>query len=161
VAPVVRAGRAALPQGGEQAAARGSRAHAADLLLQQWFNLSDPGAEEALYDSAGMRQFVGVDLGCESAPDETTVCKFRHLLEAHHLGEQILGTVNLQLQEASTGMAEHAAPSRHGLIQSFPRMRVPPAAAAGPRPLEFPAVLSRLCPALWVSQPFGLVVHGR
>src|SRR5450631_603437 len=67
-------------------------------FLQQWFNLSDPAVEESLYDSAGMRQFVGIDLGCEPAPDETTVCKFRHLLEEHHLGEQILGTVNLHLQ---------------------------------------------------------------
>ena len=43
-------------------------------FLQQWFNLSDPGVEEALYDSAMMRQFVGIDLGCEPVPDETTVC---------------------------------------------------------------------------------------
>jgi len=41
---------------------------------------------------------VGVDLGCEPAPDETTVCKFRHLLEEHQLGEQMLGQVNLHLQ---------------------------------------------------------------
>ena len=67
-------------------------------FLQQWFNLSDPGVEEALYDSAVMRQFVGIDLGCEPAPDETTVCKFRHLLEEHQLGERILGQVNLHLQ---------------------------------------------------------------
>src|SRR5436305_632390 len=67
-------------------------------FLQQWFNLSDPAVEEALYDSGGMRQFVGIDLGCEPVPDETTVCKFRHLLEAHQLGEQILGQVNLHLQ---------------------------------------------------------------
>src|SRR5438270_10884416 len=67
-------------------------------FLQPWFNLSDPGVEEALYDSAVMRQFVGIDLGCEPVPDETTVCKFRHLLEEHQLGEQILGQVNLHLQ---------------------------------------------------------------
>ena len=67
-------------------------------FLQQWFNLSDPGVEEALYDSAVMRQFVGIDLGCEPVPDETTVCKFRHLLEEHQLGEQLLGQVNLHLQ---------------------------------------------------------------
>jgi IS5 family transposase len=67
-------------------------------FLQQWFNLSDPAVEEALYDSAVMRQFVGIDLGCEPVPDESTVCKFRHLLEEHHLGEQILGQVNLHLQ---------------------------------------------------------------
>jgi IS5 family transposase len=67
-------------------------------FLQQWFNLSDPAVDEALYDSPVMRQFVGIDLGQEPAPDETTVCKFRHLLEEHGLGEKILGTVNLHLQ---------------------------------------------------------------
>src|SRR5207247_10376174 len=67
-------------------------------FLQQWFNLSDPAVEEALYASGGMRQLVGIDLGCEPLPDETTVCKFRNLLEAHQLGEQILGQVNLRIQ---------------------------------------------------------------
>jgi transposase, IS5 family len=68
-------------------------------FLQQWFNLSDPAVEEALYDSPVMRQFVGIDLGSEPAPDETTVCKFRHLLEEHRLGGEILETVNLYLQQ--------------------------------------------------------------
>jgi IS5 family transposase len=63
-------------------------------FLQQWFNLSDPGLEDALYDSLAMRSFVGIDLGLEPAPDETTVCKFRHLLERHGLGKQILAAVN-------------------------------------------------------------------
>ena len=67
-------------------------------FLQQWFNLSDPAVEEALYDSAVMRGFVGIDLGCESVPDETTVCKFRHLLEEHRLGGQMLEAVNLHLE---------------------------------------------------------------
>src|SRR5712671_6896979 len=67
-------------------------------FLQQWFNLADPAVEEALYDSATLRQFAGIDLGAEPVPDETTVCKFRHLLEEHDLGEEILGTVNLHLQ---------------------------------------------------------------
>ncbi len=55
-------------------------------VLQQWYDLSDPAVEEALYDSQAMRRFVGIDLRREVAPDETTVCKFRHLLEAHDLG---------------------------------------------------------------------------
>jgi transposase, IS5 family len=67
-------------------------------FLQQWFNLSDPAVEEALYDSAVMRSFVGIDLGREPVPDETTVCKFRHLLEEHGLGGEMLETVNLHLQ---------------------------------------------------------------
>jgi len=68
-------------------------------FLQQWFNLSDPAVEEALYDSLVLRQFVGIDLGQEPVPDETTVCKFRHLLEEHKLGGEMLQTVNLHLQE--------------------------------------------------------------
>src|SRR5690242_19897225 len=61
--------------------------------LQQWFNLSDPAVEEALYDSRAMRQFVGIDLGREPVPDETTICKFRHLLEAHQLGAQLFARI--------------------------------------------------------------------
>lgn len=71
-------------------------------FLQQWFNLSDPAVEEALYDSASMRQFVGIDFGREAAPDETTVCKFRHLLEKHQLGKAIFAEVNAHLK--SQGM---------------------------------------------------------
>jgi IS5 family transposase len=48
-------------------------------FLQHGFNLSDPAVEEALYDSIAMRQFVGIDLGCEGAPDEMTILRFRHL----------------------------------------------------------------------------------
>lgn len=66
--------------------------------LQHWFNLSDPAAEEALYDVASMRAFVGIDLGRERAPDETTVCKFRHLLEGHGLGKRIFEEVGRHLQ---------------------------------------------------------------
>ena len=68
-------------------------------FLQHWFNLSDPAVEEALYDSRAMRRFVGIDLGREPAPDETTVCKFRHLLEAHNLGDQLFVLINDYLQD--------------------------------------------------------------
>ncbi len=68
-------------------------------FVQQWFNLSDPAVEEALYDSAALRDFVGLDLGKEPVPDETTVCKFRHLLEEHNLGGEMLETVNLHLEK--------------------------------------------------------------
>ena len=63
-------------------------------FLQQWFNLSDPGLEDALYESAALRRFAGIDLGREPAPDETTICNFRHLLERHDLGRSMLQTVN-------------------------------------------------------------------
>lgn len=58
-------------------------------FFQQWFNLSDPAAEDALYDSVSIRNFVGVDLGAERAPDETTICRFRHLLERQNLGSAL------------------------------------------------------------------------
>jgi IS5 family transposase len=67
-------------------------------FLQQWFNLSDPLVEEALYDSRAMRTFVGIDLGREPVPDETTVCRFRHLLEAHRLAPTLFETVTQHLQ---------------------------------------------------------------
>ena len=50
-------------------------------FLQQWFNLSDPQAEDAIYDSESMRRFARVELGDDVVPDETTVLRFRHLLE--------------------------------------------------------------------------------
>lgn len=67
-------------------------------FLQLWFNLSDPAVEEALYDSVAMRGFVGIDLGSEGAPDETTICKFRHRLERNKLGKTLLKAVNEYLR---------------------------------------------------------------
>lgn len=67
-------------------------------FLQAWFNLSDPAVEEALYESLSMRAFVGIDLGREPVPDETMVCKFRHLLERHGLGAKIFARVNGYLE---------------------------------------------------------------
>jgi IS5 family transposase len=67
-------------------------------FVQQWFNLSDPGAEELLYESAAVRRFVGVDLGIAPAPDETTILRFRHLLEKHDLGGLMLDAVNVHLE---------------------------------------------------------------
>jgi|SRR5580658_2720327 transposase, IS5 family len=68
-------------------------------FLQHWFNLSDPAVEEALYDSLSMRAFARVDLGEAPPPDETTVCKFRHLVEKHKLGEKLFAEVNRYLAE--------------------------------------------------------------
>jgi len=61
--------------------------------LQQWYNLSDPGAEEALYDIQSMRTFAGLDLGRDAIPDETTILNFRHLLERHDLTKAIFERV--------------------------------------------------------------------
>jgi transposase, IS5 family len=70
--------------------------------LQHWFNLSDLAAEEAIYDSLAMRRFVGIDLGHEPAPDETTILNFRHLLERHKLGQALFDCINQHL--ASRGL---------------------------------------------------------
>lgn len=63
-------------------------------FLQQWFNLSDPQAEDALYDSESMRRFAPIELGDDRVPDETTILRFRHLLEEHHLTAAIFDAVN-------------------------------------------------------------------
>lgn len=67
--------------------------------LQQWYNLSDPGAEEALYDSITMRQFAGVSTDEDVIPDETSILNFRRLLEKHQLTERLLAEINAHLAE--------------------------------------------------------------
>jgi transposase, IS5 family len=67
--------------------------------LQQWYNLSDPGAEEALYDSITMRQFAGVRADCDVIPDESSILNFRRLLERHKLTERVLTEINAHLSE--------------------------------------------------------------
>jgi len=68
-------------------------------FLQQWFDLSDPAAEDAIYDSESMRRFSGVELGVDPVPDESTILRFRHLLEAHELTAAIFAEVGTLLQE--------------------------------------------------------------
>src|SRR5712672_3071184 len=66
--------------------------------LQQWYNLSDPGAEEALYDIQSMRTFCSLELGRNAIPDETTILNFRHLLERHDLTKAIFAAVAEHLE---------------------------------------------------------------
>jgi transposase, IS5 family len=68
-------------------------------FLQQWFDLSDPQAEDELYDSESMRRFVGLALGEDKVPDESTILRFRHLLEEHQLTEKIFREVKSLLEE--------------------------------------------------------------
>lgn len=68
-------------------------------FVQQWFNLSDPQAEEIVYDSEAVRRFVGIELGDDGIPDETTILRFRHLLEQHALTEAIFGAIRGLLAE--------------------------------------------------------------
>jgi transposase, IS5 family len=66
--------------------------------LQQWYTLSDPGAEEALYDICSMRAFAGLELGRDAIPDETTILNFRHLLERHELTKAVFAAVAEHLE---------------------------------------------------------------
>lgn len=68
-------------------------------FVQQWFNLSDPAAEDALYDSESIRRFVGVELSENAVPDESTILRFRHLLERHQLTAALFGAIRELLTE--------------------------------------------------------------
>lgn len=69
-------------------------------LLQIWYNLSDEGLEDEIYESVSMRNFVGLDLMSETVPDATTLLHFRHLLEKHELGKKIFDSINGYLTKA-------------------------------------------------------------
>jgi IS5 family transposase len=75
-------------------------------VAQQCFGLSDEGMEDALYDSQAIRRFVGIDLNRETAPDATTLLKFRRLLEAHQLTESIFNAINAHLAERGLFLRE-------------------------------------------------------
>lgn len=69
-------------------------------LMQCWFNLSDEGLEDAIYDSYAMRSFMKLNFHAEQVPDATTLLKFRHLLEEHHIGEKIFADIKARLDSA-------------------------------------------------------------
>lgn len=66
--------------------------------IQQWYALSDPAAEEALYEIESLRRFVGLELVEDAIPDETTILKFRRLLERHQLTSVLMNTINDDLE---------------------------------------------------------------
>ncbi|MCI5904926.1 MAG: IS5 family transposase [Oscillospiraceae bacterium] len=74
-------------------------------LLQTWFNLSDEGVEDAIYDSYAFRKFMKIDFMTEQAPDVTTLLKFRHLIEKNHLGEAFFKAINRVME--ATGHIMH------------------------------------------------------
>ena len=87
------------PKGGQGRPPLGLEKMLRIYCLQQWFNLSDPQAEDAVYDSESMRRFARVELGTDVVPDETTILRFRHLLERHGLTAAIFDTVKTLLIE--------------------------------------------------------------
>jgi IS5 family transposase len=66
-------------------------------FMQQWFGLSDPAMEEALHDTPLYCDFAGLDAGITRLPDESTILRFRHLLEEHNLSLQLMATINATL----------------------------------------------------------------
>lgn len=88
-------------------------------IAQQCFGLSDEGIEDAIYDSQSIRGFVGIDLTHESAPDATTLLKFRRLLEKHNLTRRIFDEINVHL--ASKGLV-----MREGTIVDATLIAAPP-----------------------------------
>lgn len=87
-------------------------------LLQVWFNLSDEGVEDAIYDSYAFRKFMGVDFVNEQVPDATTLLKFRHLLEENHLGEEFFKAINRVME--ATGHIMHGGSIVDATIISAP-----------------------------------------
>ena len=87
-------------------------------LMQKWFNLSDEGIEEAIYDSYAMRSFPGINFIDEQVPDATTLLKFRHLLEKHHIGEKIFKDVSDRLEKA--GLIMHGGSIVDAIIIAAP-----------------------------------------
>jgi IS5 family transposase len=120
VAGAVRADRTGLSEAGQWPPAGRGRADAAHLFLAALV----PAVEEALYDSPAMRRFVGIDLGREPVPDETTVCRFRHLLEEHDLGRRLFDEVQRHLAakglKVATGTIVDAT-----ISMRRPRLRMP------------------------------------
>jgi len=90
-------------------------------FMQQWFNLSDPAMEDALYDSEAMRRFAGINPGAHLVPDESTILRFRHLLEQHKLSERIFQEVRQLLEERKLLLKSE----RSSMRRSLPRGRRP------------------------------------
>ncbi len=73
-------------------------------FMQQWYGLSDPAMEDSLYDVESMRRFAGVDMN--GVPDETTICKFRHFLEAHGLTRTLFEQTKRYLSDRGMMVSE-------------------------------------------------------
>lgn len=88
-------------------------------LLQQWFGYSDPAMEEALHDIPMLREFAGLDAGEEAMPDETTILKFRRLLETHSLAQALF-------DETAALLAEQGLLLRRGTVVDATLIAAPP-----------------------------------
>ncbi len=88
-------------------------------LLQVWFNLSDEGVEDAIYDSYAFRKFMKIDFMSEQSPDAVTLLDFRHLIEKNHLGEKFFKAINRVME--ATGHIMHGGTIINATIINAPR----------------------------------------
>lgn len=88
-------------------------------FMQQWFGLSDPAMEEALWETPLLREFAGISLDFEGVPDETTILKFRHLLEKHELSKALF-------DEMTSVLTERGLLLRQGTIVDATLIAAPP-----------------------------------
>jgi len=88
-------------------------------FMQQWFGLSDPAMEEALWETPLLRKFAGIDIDFEGVPDETTILNFRHLLEKHELGKALF-------DEMAAILVERGLLLRQGTIVDATLIAAPP-----------------------------------
>ena len=106
------------PKGERGRPVRGIETMTRMYLLQMWFNLSDEGVEDAIYDSYAMRSFMRIDFMEKSVPDATTLLKFRHLLEEHDIGKKMFADISKRLEKA--GLIMHGGTIVDATIISAP-----------------------------------------
>ena len=106
------------PEGKRGRPVRGIETMLRMYLMQIWFNLSDEGIEDAIYDSYAMRSFLGINFMNEQVPDATTLLKFRHLLEENKIGEAIFNDIKDRLEKA--GLIMHGGTIVDATIISAP-----------------------------------------
>ena len=106
------------PKGEHGRPVRGIKTMLRMYLMQTWFNLSDEGTEDAIYDSYAMRSFLGINFMTEQVPDATTLLKFRHLLEKHNIGEKIFTDIRDRLE--GSGLLMHGGTIVDATIISAP-----------------------------------------
>ena len=106
------------PKGEHGRPVRGIETMLRMYLMQTWFNLSDEGTEDAIYDSYAMRSFLGINFMTEQVPDATTLLKFRHLLEKNNIGEKIFSDIRDRLDKS--GLLMHGGTIVDATIISAP-----------------------------------------
>ncbi len=98
--------------------------------VQLFYNLSDPGMEDSLYEAESVRRFAGLRLS-DSRPDETTFLNFRHLLERHELGKGLFEEINAHLESQGLRLRDCGSGRELSWMPPSSRPRRPPRIVAG------------------------------